>query len=57
MAARVNTAEGIAVNQVNGHVYITDQGNRRVEEFDADGNFVRSWAGMWSKAVPPGQGR
>jgi hypothetical protein len=39
---------GIAVSQANGHVYVTEQvssteGNRRVSEFDADGNFVRAW--------------
>jgi hypothetical protein len=39
---------GIAVNQVpghpqEGHVYVRDTGNLRVQEFDADGNFVRAW--------------
>lgn len=39
----LNNPQGVAVNQANGHVYVTDQGNRRVQEFDADGNFVRAW--------------
>jgi hypothetical protein len=39
----MNDPQGVAVNQANGHVYVTDQGNRRVQEFDADGNFVRAW--------------
>jgi hypothetical protein len=35
--------QGIGVNQANGHVYVVDNGSRRIEEFDADGNFVRGW--------------
>ncbi|HEX5762187.1 MAG TPA: hypothetical protein VFY04_03590 [Solirubrobacterales bacterium] len=34
---------GVAVDQSSGHVYVTETGNRRVSEFDADGNFVRAW--------------
>jgi hypothetical protein len=34
---------GIAVNQDTGHVYVWDRANRRVQEFDKDGNFVRMW--------------
>jgi hypothetical protein len=45
---------GIAVNQVaghaqEGHVYVRDTDNRRVQEFDADGNFVRAWG--WGVAT------
>jgi hypothetical protein len=36
---------GVAVNQGNGHVYVTENFNYRVSEFDADGNFVRAWGG------------
>jgi hypothetical protein len=39
----LNTPQGVAVNQANGHVYVTDRGNRRIQEFDADGNFIRGW--------------
>jgi hypothetical protein len=39
----MNAPQGVAVNQANGHVYVADQGNRRVQEFDADGNFIRAW--------------
>jgi hypothetical protein len=39
----LNHPQGVAVNQANGHVYVTESGNRRVSEFDADGNFVRAW--------------
>lgn len=42
-AGQFNQANGIAVNQASGHVYVADLGNRRVQEFDAAGNFVRAW--------------
>jgi hypothetical protein len=38
-----SNVQGVAVNQTTGHVYVTETGNRRVSEFDADGNFVRAW--------------
>jgi hypothetical protein len=34
---------GLAVNQSTGHVYVRDRDNRRVQEFDLEGNFVRAW--------------
>lgn len=34
---------GIAVDQGTGHVFVIDQDNFRVQEFDIDGNFVRAW--------------
>lgn len=34
---------GIAVNQETGAIYLADTGNRRVDEFDAEGNFVRAF--------------
>jgi hypothetical protein len=40
---QLNEAQGLAVNQANGHVYVTESGNRRVSEFDANGNFIRAW--------------
>jgi len=40
---QLNNAQGVAVNQANGHVYVTESGNRRVSEFDADGDFIRAW--------------
>jgi NHL repeat-containing protein len=40
---QLNDPQGVAVNQSNGHVYVTESGNRRVSEFDADGNFIRAW--------------
>ncbi len=45
---------GVAVNQVaghpqQGHVYVRDTDNMRVQEFDADGGFVRAWG--WGVAT------
>jgi hypothetical protein len=47
--------QGVAVNQANGNVYVTESGNRRVSEFDADGNFIRAW-GWDVDATTPGTG-
>jgi hypothetical protein len=35
--------QGIAVDQDSGHVFVRDSGNRRVQEFGADGSFVKAW--------------
>lgn len=40
---QLNRPIGIAVNQATGNVYITEANNRRVSEFDAEGNFIRAW--------------
>jgi hypothetical protein len=39
----MNGPQGVAVNQTTGDVYVRDVGNRRVNQYDADGNFLRSW--------------
>jgi len=44
------TPPGVAVDQSTGDVYVTDAGNRRLQKFDADGNFLRTWG----KDVDPG---
>jgi DNA-binding beta-propeller fold protein YncE len=36
-------AGGIAVNQATGNVYVVDRNNFRIQQFDAVGNFVRTW--------------
>jgi hypothetical protein len=36
-------ATGVAVNQSNGDVYVSDKANNRVEEFTAEGAFVRAF--------------
>ena len=40
---------GVAVNDETHDVYITDTGNNRVDEFEADGTFVRAWG--WGVAT------
>jgi hypothetical protein len=34
---------GIAADRNNGHVFVADQSNARVVEFDALGNFIKTW--------------
>lgn len=41
----LNNPQGVAVDQSDGSVYVTDQGNRRVQKFTATGGFV--WAAGW----------
>jgi hypothetical protein len=52
--------QSLAVNQATGRVYVRDRDNRRVQEFDLDGNFVRAWGwdvvqtgGLGDDAVAP----
>ena len=35
--------QGIAINQQTGDLYVRDRDNRRVQQFKADGTFVRMW--------------
>jgi hypothetical protein len=39
----LNGPNGIDVDQDTGDVYVLDRTNRRVNQYDADGVFVRSW--------------
>jgi hypothetical protein len=34
---------GLGINQITGDVYVSETGNARISEFDADGNFIRAW--------------
>jgi DNA-binding beta-propeller fold protein YncE len=34
---------GVAADPDNGHVFVADQGNNRVSEFDSFGQFVKAW--------------
>lgn len=38
-AGGMNAPQGIAINQENGSVFVTDPGNRRVDVFSSDGSF------------------
>lgn len=39
----LSTAQGIAINQVTGHLYVSNQDLLRIDEFDATGHFVRAF--------------
>lgn len=41
----MNFPQAVAVDQTDGSVYVTDQNNRRIEKFTANGAFV--WAAGW----------
>ncbi len=47
-------AEGIDVDQATGHFLVVDRGNRRTQEFTADGAFVRAFG--WDVVAPGGPG-
>lgn len=34
---------GIAVDQTSGSIYVSDRANRRIQRFDAEGNFIRAF--------------
>jgi len=38
-----NRPQGVVIDQSSGNVFVSDRGNRRVQEFEADGSFVRAW--------------
>jgi hypothetical protein len=42
-AGEFKSPTGIAVSETTGHVYVMDRGNRRVQQFDAQGRFIRAW--------------
>jgi hypothetical protein len=42
-AGMFNAPEGIAIDQVSGDLYVRDGANARVQQFTADGAFVRAW--------------
>jgi hypothetical protein len=44
-AGDFSTVGGVAVNQDTGDVYVVDVNNERVQQFDADGVFIRMWGG------------
>jgi hypothetical protein len=42
-AGQLKSPWGIAVSQVSGDVYAADIENKRIDEFEASGSFVRAW--------------
>ncbi len=47
-------AEGIDIDQETGHFFVVDRSTRRVQEFEADGDFVRLWG--WNVVARGGVG-
>jgi hypothetical protein len=43
LGGEFNNPQGIAIDQSDGSVYVTEQNNLRVQKFDSDGNFLRAW--------------
>lgn len=43
LGGELSNPAGVAVNQVTGHVYVSDAGFRRIQEFTANGGFVRAF--------------
>ncbi|HEX3734212.1 MAG TPA: hypothetical protein VHU86_03565 [Solirubrobacterales bacterium] len=39
----MNSPQGVAVDQTTGNVYVTDGNNQRVEQYDANGTFLRAF--------------
>jgi hypothetical protein len=42
-AGELSSPDGVAVNSTTHDIYVADTGNDRIDEFEADGNFVRAW--------------
>lgn len=45
--------QGIGINQTTGDVYVRDRDNRRVQQFEADGTFIRTWGYDVATAASP----
>ena len=48
----MNAPQGIAIDQANGNLYVTDQGNRRVDVFSADGTFQGAFGWKVNATAP-----
>jgi hypothetical protein len=44
-----NNPTGVAIDQSDGHLFVYDRENGRVQEFEADGSFVKAWG--WGVAT------
>ncbi len=42
-AGQISDPRGIAVNQASGDVYVADHGNRRIDKFGPEGEFLLAW--------------
>jgi hypothetical protein len=39
----LDSPQSVAVDQDTGNVYVSDRGNRRIDEYDGEGNFIRGF--------------
>jgi len=39
----LSSPQSVAVDQDTGNLYVSDRGNRRVDEYDGEGNFIRAF--------------
>jgi sugar lactone lactonase YvrE len=39
----LSAPQSVAVDQDTGNVYVSDRGNRRIDEYDGEGNFIRAF--------------
>ena len=53
-AGGLSDPQGVAVNQSSGDVYVSDEGNLRVDEFSATGQFIRAWGAGVVASGPDG---
>jgi NHL repeat-containing protein len=51
----LNQPQSVAVDNDTGNVYVSDRGNRRIDEYEGDGTFIRSF-GWDVDADEPGTG-
>jgi hypothetical protein len=53
-AGEFSRPQGVAINQQSGDVYVHDRANSRIQQFAADGTFIRAWG--WDVISPGGPG-
>jgi hypothetical protein len=51
-AGQFKEPDGLAVDHFTGDVYVADKKNQRIDEFEADGTFVRAWGWGVNAAKP-----
>lgn len=51
-AGQFKESRGLVVDHLTGDVYVVDKNNRRIDEFEANGTFVRAWGWEVDAAKP-----
>jgi DNA-binding beta-propeller fold protein YncE len=42
-AGQLSEPQGVALNRSSNDLYVVDKGNHRVDQFEANGTFIRAW--------------